>query len=48
LDVNMLIYMIGAFAIAGLTTSFFLWSIITKQFSEDAHLKQIPLEEDDE
>jgi hypothetical protein len=47
LDVNMLIYMIGALAIASLTTGFFIWNIITKQYSEDAHLKQIPLEEDD-
>lgn len=47
MNVNMLIYMIGAFVIAALTTGFFLWSIITKQFSEDAHLEQLPLEEDD-
>jgi hypothetical protein len=43
----MIIYMVGAFTIAGVTTGLFLWSIITKQFVEDARLKEIPLEEDE-
>jgi nitrogen fixation-related uncharacterized protein len=48
LDVNMIVYMVGAFSIAGITTAFFLWSIITKQFAEDPRVKQMPLEEGDE
>jgi nitrogen fixation-related uncharacterized protein len=47
LEVDMLIYLTGAFAIAGITTGFFLWGLLTKQFREDAHIKQMPLEEDE-
>jgi nitrogen fixation-related uncharacterized protein len=44
----MIIYMGGAFSIAGVTTGLFLWGILTKQFKEDEHLKNKPLEEDEE
>ncbi len=47
MNVDMLIYMTGAFLIMGITAGFFLWGFKTKQFEEDERLKYKPLEEDD-
>jgi nitrogen fixation-related uncharacterized protein len=44
----MVIYMIGAFLITGVTAGLFMWGILTKQFKEDERLKRKPLEEDEE
>ncbi len=48
MNIDMIIYIVGAFAIAGVTTGLFLWSIMTKQFEEDVRLKHMPLEEDED
>ena len=46
MDVNMLIYTIGALAIAGITIGLLIWSLKTRQFEENQKLKSKPLEED--
>ena len=48
MNVDMLIYMIGAFGIALITAGFFVWALRTKHFHEDENLKRKPLEEDEE
>jgi nitrogen fixation-related uncharacterized protein len=48
MNIDMLIYMIGAFGIVFITTGLFLWCIGTKHFTEDQHVKNMPLEADDE
>ncbi len=48
MNIDMVIYMIGAFSIAGITTGLFLWGMLTKQFKEDEQLKRTPLEGDEE
>jgi nitrogen fixation-related uncharacterized protein len=48
LDIDMLIYMIGAFLITCITVGFVVWGFKTKQFEENEHLKHQPLEEDEE
>jgi nitrogen fixation-related uncharacterized protein len=44
----MLIYLVGAFGIATITTGLFAWALGTKHFQEDENLKRKPLEEDEE
>lgn len=48
MDVDMLIYTVGAFLIAGVTVGFLFWSLKTGQFKENKHLKNLPLKEDEE
>jgi len=43
----MLIYIIGALLITGVTVGFVLWGFKTKQFEDNDHLKYKCLEEDD-
>jgi nitrogen fixation-related uncharacterized protein len=44
----MLIYMIGAFLIAGISVGFVVWGFKTRQFVDNAYLKRKALEEDEE
>jgi nitrogen fixation-related uncharacterized protein len=44
----MLIYTIGALAIAGITIGLLVWGFKTGQFEENKMLKSKPLEEDQE
>jgi len=46
LDINMLIYTLGALAIAGITIGLLIWGFKTRQFEENEKLKSKPLEED--
>jgi hypothetical protein len=48
MDIDMLIYTIGAFLITFTTAGFVVWGFKTKQFEENEHLKYKPLEEDEE
>ena len=48
MNIDMLIYMIGAFGIALITGGLFTWALISKHFQEDKNLKRKPLEEDEE
>ncbi len=45
MNIDMVIYVVGAFGIAGITAGLFLYGIITRQFSEDESLKCKPIEE---
>jgi hypothetical protein len=47
LNVDMLIYMTGAFGIALVTAGLFAWALLTKHFQEDENLKRKPLEGDE-
>lgn len=47
MDIDMLIYTIGALLITGITVGFVLWGFKTKQFEENEHLKYKALEEDE-
>lgn len=48
LDVDMLIYVIGAFLMAGISIGFVVWGLKTGQFVETADLNRKVLEEDEE
>ena len=48
MDVDMLIYTIGALLIAGISVGFVVWGLKSEQFVDNAHLKHKPLEEDEE
>ena len=48
LNVDILIYVIGAFLMAAVSTGFVFWALKTGQFEENDHLKRLPLEEDNE
>jgi nitrogen fixation-related uncharacterized protein len=48
LDLDILIYVIGSFLLAGITIGFVAWGLRTGQFHENEHLKSLPLEEDEE
>ena len=43
----MLIYMIGALMITGITAGFVFWAFKTRQFEDNEHMKYECLEEDD-
>jgi len=43
----MLIYVIGALLITGVTVGFVLWGFKTRQFEDNEHMKHACLEEDD-
>ena len=47
-NIDMTIYVIGAFGIAGITTILFLWAMLTGNYKEDEHMKRKPLEEDEQ
>jgi len=47
-NIDMTIYTIGAFGIAGITTILFLWAMLTGNYKEDEHMKRKPLEEDEQ
>jgi nitrogen fixation-related uncharacterized protein len=47
LDVDMLIYVIGAFLMAGISLGFVVWGFKTGQFVKSANLKRKMLEEDE-
>jgi nitrogen fixation-related uncharacterized protein len=46
-DIDMLIYIIGALGITFITAGFVFWSLKTKAFEDNEHLKFKPLEEDE-
>jgi hypothetical protein len=46
MDIDMLIYVIGALGITSITAGFVVWSFVTKAFEENDQLKLKPLEED--
>jgi nitrogen fixation-related uncharacterized protein len=48
MDLNMIIYMTGAFLIVLITAGFVIWGFKTNQFKDNDHLKSLPLEEDGE
>ena len=48
MDVNMIVYMIGAFSIVFITAGFVLWGFKTNQFKDNEHLKSSPLEDEEE
>jgi hypothetical protein len=43
----MLIYVIGALGITFITTGFVVWSLWSKAFEDNEHLRFKPLEEDE-
>jgi hypothetical protein len=47
MDLDMLIYTLGAFFITCATTGLVVWAFKTGQFRENAHLRYKPLEEDE-
>ena len=47
MNVDMLIYTIGAFLITGITVGFLLWGFKTGQFEENEHVRFLALEEDE-
>jgi nitrogen fixation-related uncharacterized protein len=47
LDIDMLIYMIGALGITVITAGFVFWSLKTKAFEDNDQLRFKPLEEDE-
>jgi cbb3-type cytochrome oxidase maturation protein len=48
LDIDILIYVIGAFLMAAISIGFVFWALRTGQFEENDHLKHLPLEEEEE
>jgi cbb3-type cytochrome oxidase maturation protein len=48
LDIDILIYVIGAFLMAAISIGFVFWALRTGQFEENDHLKHLPLEEAEE
>ena len=48
MDIDILIYVIGAFLMATVSIGFVFWALKTGQFEENEHLKRIPIEEEDE
>ena len=47
MDIDMLIYIIGALGITFITAGFVVWSFITKAFEDNENLRFKPLEEDE-
>jgi hypothetical protein len=45
-DIDMLIYIIGALGITFITAGFVIWSFVTKAFEGNEDLRFKPLEED--
>jgi nitrogen fixation-related uncharacterized protein len=48
LNVDILIYVIGAILMACISVGFVLWGLKTDQFRENEHLKRLPLKEEEE
>lgn len=48
MDVDMLVYTVGALFIACITVGFLFWSIRTGQFKENQDLKNLPFKDDEE
>ena len=48
MDIDILIYVIGAFLMATVSTGFVFWALKTGQFEENEHVKRLPLDEEDE
>ena len=48
MNVDILIYVIGAVLMACISVGFVLWGLRTGQFKENEHLKRLPLKEDEE
>jgi nitrogen fixation-related uncharacterized protein len=48
LNIDLLIYSIGAFLIVFITTGFVIWGFKTNQFKDNDNLKQKPLEDAEE
>ena len=46
MDIDMLIYIIGALGITLITAGFVVWGFITKAFEDTENLRFKPLEED--
>ena len=46
MDIDMLIYIIGALGITLITAGFVVWSFINKAFEDNENLRFKPLEED--
>jgi cbb3-type cytochrome oxidase subunit 3 len=47
-DIDILIYVIGAMLLAAVSIGFVVWGFITGQFHENEHVKRMPLEEDED
>ena len=47
MEIDMLIYIIGALGITIITAGFVVWSFYTKAFENNEHLRFKPLEEDE-
>jgi hypothetical protein len=47
MDLDMLIYIIGALGITFVTAGFVVWSFISKAFEDNENLRFKPLEEDE-
>ncbi len=48
INVDMLIYSVGALMITLITAGFVAWALKTRQFESNDFLKSLPLEEDEE
>lgn len=48
MNIDVLIYTLGAALMMCIYVGFLVWGIKTKQFEENEHLKRKPLEEEDE
>lgn len=48
LNIDMLIYSVGALGITLITAGFVVWAFKTRQFESNDFLKSLPLEEDEE
>jgi cbb3-type cytochrome oxidase maturation protein len=48
MDIDMFIYTVGALFIASITIGFLFWSVKTRQFNENEHVRNLPLKEDEE
>ena len=48
LNVDILIYVIGAIIMTCISVGFVLWGLKTGQFKENEHLKRLPLMEEEE
>jgi nitrogen fixation-related uncharacterized protein len=47
MDIDMLIYIIGALGITFITSGFVIWALTTKAFEDNENLRFKPLEEDE-
>ena len=48
LNVDIMIYLIGAILLTCITIGFVIWGLKTGQFEENEHVKHLPLTEDED